>query len=323
MLRVNSTAHAAAVMLMGDQNRDQMWADWKRLVNLKRIIESELPHSCGHEEVYNILNTEIRSMLLPLKTEMWLPDGSYFQESVEESPDMSNETVIDRIAAFLTRLPSRFPHVPARTILHCVNALGSAALREITVENGASFQGWWLTKVFIDEMGQWLASLGGFLEHSPPDFNSPSYSPVIGESVNNDGSGSNNESRYSSIDVEFGSTQAHNHQSFLTNGNGPMSATGISNPECQSWNSLQPPYTQHSGILTNASRPVSARQYAQQYEQVSFNMDLDLGTSQQESNHDDSGIALLDDPIDSKYAPHMHQTYKQHSSHHGMPTGSS
>jgi regulatory factor X len=235
MLRVNSTAHAAAVMLMGDQNRDQMWADWKRLVNVKRIIENELPHGCGHEEAYNILTNEIRTMLLPLKTEMWLPDGTYYQEPAQESPDLTNETVIDRIAAFLTKLPSRFPHAPARTILHCVSAIGSAAMREITVENGQSFQGWWLTKVFIDEMGQWLASLGGFLAHNPPNWSPMSYSPgLMAESntdIGNERSGSNNDSRYSSIDAEFAPTQ---NESFLANSNGPMSVVGESNANTQS-----------------------------------------------------------------------------------------
>jgi regulatory factor X len=222
-------------MLMGDQNRDQMWADWKRLVNVKRIIENELPHGCGHEEAYNILTNEIRTMLLPLKTEMWLPDGTYYQEPAQESPDLTNETVIDRIAAFLTKLPSRFPHAPARTILHCVSAIGSAAMREITVENGQSFQGWWLTKVFIDEMGQWLASLGGFLAHNPPNWSPMSYSPgLMAESntdIGNERSGSNNDSRYSSIDAEFAPTQ---NESFLANSNGPMSVVGESNANTQS-----------------------------------------------------------------------------------------
>lgn len=232
MLRVNSTAHAAAAMLLPDENRDKMWADWKAYVNLKRIIENELPQSCGHEQVYSIMMNEIRGLLTPLKTEMWLPNGTLYSEDTPDSSEASNETVIDRIAAFLTNLPSRFPHVPARTMLHCVNALGSAAVREITVENGTSFQGWWLTKVFIDEMGQWLASLGGFLGHSPPNWNTITYSPGMMNDPMNvgmaNGSGSNNESRYSSMDAEFGPTQ-----SFIANNNIHMQDAGSSNPESE------------------------------------------------------------------------------------------
>ncbi|ORY17684.1 hypothetical protein BCR34DRAFT_24143 [Clohesyomyces aquaticus] len=296
MLRVNSTAHAAAVMLMGDQNRDQMWHDWKTFVNLKRIIENELPHSCGHEVVYNILESEIRGMLLPLRTMVRGADGNfYYQETSTDGDDYTNETVIDRIAAFLAKLPSRFPHVPARTLLHCVNAIGSAALREITVENGLSFQGWWLTKVFIDEMGQWLASLGGFLDHSPPNWGSMSYSPglmgadpLLAAMTNGGSGGSNNESRYSSMDADFGPDQ-----SFMSNSNVNVQM--------------------HDSNAGNME--INSRRYTEQYNQVSFSLDLDLNTSQSqqnEQNHDDSGIGLLEDGIDAKFAKNMHQTLKSH-----------
>lgn len=216
MLRVNSTAHAAAVMLTAETHRIQMFADWLQHVNLKRIIANELPDSCAHEEVYNIMATEIRTMLGPLPQEIQLPSGQIYHAAYPDPPADPTESVIDRIAAFLTRLPSRFPGAHARTILYCINALGSAAMREITVENGVSFQGWWLTKTFVDEMAQWLASLGGFLGHTPPSWNSPTYSPIADDSVNagltNGGSGSNNESRYSSIDADFGPDQ-----SFMSN----------------------------------------------------------------------------------------------------------
>jgi regulatory factor X, other len=210
MLRVNSTAHAAAVLLMSDQNREQMWCDWKNFVNVKRIIENDLP-DCGHEEAFRILNEEIRTLLLPLN--VWLPDGTFYQEpKAVHDPNATNETVIDRIAAFLTNLPSRFPHASARVIKDCINALGSAAMRELTVENALSFQGWWLTKVFIDEMCQWLVSYGGFLDHSPSGYGL-SFSPsVLGGSMHtglpNGGSGSNNDSRYSSLDADFGPSQS-------------------------------------------------------------------------------------------------------------------
>jgi regulatory factor X len=225
MLRVNSTAHAAAVALIADHNRDEMWRDWKAAVNAKRIIENELPE-CGHEEVYKILTEEIQLLLLPGS---WSPDGRNYQEA---DANIRNETVIDRLASFLTKLPSRFPHTPARVIIHCVNALGSAALREITIESGMSFQMWWLTKVFIDEMCHWLAALGGFLDHSPPSFNALSFSPrTLGDSVHagmmNAGSGSNNDSRYSSMDAEFGP-----NQSFMNSGNVSVQDSSNSNPNC-------------------------------------------------------------------------------------------
>jgi regulatory factor X, other len=231
MLRVNSTAHAAAVMLMVDQNRDQMWSDWVMFVNAKRIMESELP-DCGYEEVYKILTQEIRGLLLPLNTP-WLDNGSYYQESASNSGNgnASNETVIDRLAAFLAGLPARFPHAKTRTLLQCISAIGSAAIREITVENGMSYGSWWITKVFVDEMSLWLASLGGFLDHKPPNFNHPSLSPgavdgPLDSAMMNGGSGSNNDSRYSSIGADFTT-----NQSFMTTVDDAMQGTGPSENE--------------------------------------------------------------------------------------------
>jgi regulatory factor X, other len=227
MLRVNSTAHAAAVFLARDEVRDQMWADWKAYVNVKRIMENELP-GCGHEEVFKILNQDVRSMLLPLNTQVWLPDGTYYQETTAETErEASNDTVIDRIAALLGNLPSRFPQASTRTLLQCVNGLGSAAIREITVEGGPSFQAWWLTKTFVDEMGHWLASLGGFLDHKPPTYGALTFSPGIMDGPLDSGmtnGGSNNDSRYSSMDADFGA-----NQSFMTTGDISMQDTGASN----------------------------------------------------------------------------------------------
>ncbi|KAJ4366788.1 hypothetical protein N0V83_007313 [Neocucurbitaria cava] len=297
MLRVNSTAHAAAVMLTAESHRTQMFADWLQHVNMKRIIANELPGSCAHEEVYHILSTEIRAMLGPLPQDIQLPSGSIHHEPHPDPPADPSESVIDRIAAFLIRVPSRFPNAHARTILHCISALGSAALREITVENGISFQGWWLTKVFVDEMAQWLASLGGFLGHVPPNWNSPTYSPVLDDSMNagmtNGGSGSNNESRYSSIDADFGPDQ-----SFMsTTSNIPMQDTG-------------------------ANQEVNPGRFAQQPQyDMTFSFEYDMNTSQQEPNHDDSGIGLLDEGIDPKFASRVQQSIKSHLSQGPLPQG--
>ncbi|KAF2005488.1 hypothetical protein P154DRAFT_339090 [Amniculicola lignicola CBS 123094] len=284
MLRVNGAAHAAAVMLSVDENREQMWSDWQRHVNVKQIMENELPLGCAHEEVYTILSNEIRGLLLPLKSDAWVTHENYLQEQSATTADISSETVIDRIASFLTKIPIRFPQVPARTLLYCINALGSAALREITIERGMSFHAWWIAKVFVDELGQWLASLGGFLDHKPPNWNALTYSPgLLADSMNvtmaNGGSGSNNDSRYSSVDADFAATQ-----SFTTINGGQQGAAD------------------HTGA------EIAAGRFHQQYESMTFGVDLDLTASQQEPNHDDSGIALLEDGLDAKFA----QTVRSH-----------
>ncbi|KAH9872911.1 hypothetical protein J1614_005306 [Plenodomus biglobosus] len=296
MLRVNSTAHAAAVMLTAENHRTQMFADWLQHVNIKRIIANELPGECAHEEVYHILTTEIRSMLGPLPQEIQLPSGAIHRAAYPDPPADPMESVIDRIAAFLTKLPSRFPGAHARTVLHCISALGSAALREITVENGISFQGWWLTKVFVDEMAQWLASLGGFLGHTPPNWNSPSYSPVLDDPLNagltNGGSGSNNESRYSSLEADFG--PGHSFMSTTSN----------------------------VAMDPGAAHEVHAGRFTQQPQyDMNFNFEYDMNTSQQEPSHDDSGIGLLEEGIDAKFASKMQQSLKSHLAQAPLPQG--
>jgi regulatory factor X len=40
---------------------------------------------------------------------------------------------------------------------------------------------------------------------------------------------------------------------------------------------------------------------------MSFGYDMDMNTSQQEPNHDDSGIGLLDEGIDPNFASKMQQ----------------
>lgn len=45
---------------------------------------------------------------------------------------------------------------------------------------------------------------------------------------------------------------------------------------------------------------------------MSFGYDMDMNTSQQEPNHDDSGIGLLEDGIDATFASKMQQSLKSH-----------
>lgn len=176
LLRVNATAHAAANMLTNDANRDQMWHDWVVHVKPVRVVESSLP-GCGYTRVLEILTAEIRNLLGPLRTTSYLEMNSAFmdieanaagttmQHAHPDLDDSSTEGVLDRWTNFLQTLPSRFPGADARLLLHCVGEVGSAALRDITMAQAVSFGSWWVTKVWVDEMLQWLAEKGGFMEH--------------------------------------------------------------------------------------------------------------------------------------------------------------
>ncbi|KAF2861853.1 hypothetical protein K470DRAFT_269385 [Piedraia hortae CBS 480.64] len=183
LLRVNQSAHAAANLLTIDENREQMWHEWVTCVNPKRVMESELPN-CGYEEVYRILTVELRTLMEPLKTPGFDTNdpfalGTYNIEdntanlgqflSGHGGPEVTGN-VLDRWDNFLQSLPSRFPHASVRTILQCISTIGTAALRDIVIMNGASYGHWFVLKIFVDEMSLWKAELGGFLDmdETPP-----------------------------------------------------------------------------------------------------------------------------------------------------------
>ncbi|KAI9689540.1 MAG: hypothetical protein M1822_010191 [Bathelium mastoideum] len=185
LLRVNEAAHAAANLLTDDANREQMWLEWVVMVNPKRVMEMELP-GCGYEEVAKALGRDVRALLMPLQHQWLLPQQAQNSQDPfavnfgfeDGDPEwlkglhpaqgdgvVSTENVLDRWAAFLSSLSRRFPQASTRTILHCIGAVGTAALRDITMAGGVSYSAWWVTKVFVDEMSNWLAAMGGFLEH--------------------------------------------------------------------------------------------------------------------------------------------------------------
>lgn len=223
-IRVNQSAHAAANLLTIDQNREQMWREWSTMVNPKRVMEAELP-DCGYDETYKILTTEMRSLLEPLQAPAYQDEpfgfnaynfeenGSFaaFLQSQTQPSAVSTETVLDRWSAFISSLPSRFPQAPTRTLLHCISAIGTAALRDITIMNGISYGHWWVLKIFVDEMALWMGEMGGFLEPTVQEMmpnGSQHYyqSPVI-ENGNSNGR-SHSGSRMSSMGADPASQQA-------------------------------------------------------------------------------------------------------------------
>ena len=234
LIRVNQSAHAAANLLTIDQNREQMWREWITMVNPKRVMEAELP-DCGYEETYKIMTTEMRSLLEPLNAPAYNDDPYGFsaynfeengafaqflqnqtgQPGSRSGPSqVSTENVLDRWSGFITSLPSRFPQAPARTLLHCISTIGTAALRDITIMNGLSYGHWWVLKIFVDEMALWLAEMGGFLEPDPAA--SPQnggghmqQSPVL---ENGTCRSSHSGSRMSSSGPDATSRNGHHHQ---------------------------------------------------------------------------------------------------------------
>jgi regulatory factor X, other len=72
--------------------------------------------------------------------------------------------VLDQWAVWLSKLPDRFPKVPPRIFLWCMEAIGAGALRDITVAGGEGFGAWWVVRCWMDEWMGWIAEKGGFLD---------------------------------------------------------------------------------------------------------------------------------------------------------------
>jgi len=220
LLRVNATAHAAAKMLCNVADRNLMYNDYILYVQPVGVVESELPN-CGYSEVLRILTTEIGDLLQPLSMPWELDLESNQSVTLSPSPrhqsgnpvDPSTEGVLDRWTAFFKKLPQRFPHTDARTILQCFGGVSTAILRDITMNSGQSFGAWWVVKVFLDEWMAFLAEKGGFMGHKSALANTAEIAIVVdatsdtfderhGDSGPRSGASSRPESRPNSADGE-------------------------------------------------------------------------------------------------------------------------
>jgi regulatory factor X len=171
-LRVNLTAHAAANMLSNPANRDQMYEDWITMVRTRKVAEC-VP-TRGMDDVVNLLLTELRDLLdpigVPWEVESQTPYGEMaFRNNREQQAkihaDSSTENVLDRWVNFLVSLPARFPYATHAEIVWCVQRVGTAVMRDLTISQGKSFGAWWVTKCWIDEMIAFMAEQGGFMEY--------------------------------------------------------------------------------------------------------------------------------------------------------------
>ncbi|KAA8572475.1 hypothetical protein MFRU_003g03020 [Monilinia fructicola] len=170
-LRVNLTAHAAANMLSNPYNRDTMYEDFITMVNVRKVAES-VP-TRGMDDVVNLLITELRDLLDPSEVswelerqtpfgEMAARMGRQRQASVHADP--TTENVLDRWVNMLLSLTAKFPYATHAEIVWCVQKIGTAVMRDLTIAQGKSFGAWWVTKCWIDEMIAFMAEQGGFMQ---------------------------------------------------------------------------------------------------------------------------------------------------------------
>jgi regulatory factor X len=172
MCRVNLTAHAAANMLSHPPNRDQMYEDWISMVRLRKVAEC-IP-TRAMDDVVTLLLTELRELLdpvsVPWEVESVTPYGDISSRNVNQREssihlDSSTENVLDRWVNFLVSIPGRFSYASPEDIIWCVERVGTAVMRDLTIKSGQSFGSWWVTKCWIDEMISFMAEKGGFMEY--------------------------------------------------------------------------------------------------------------------------------------------------------------
>lgn len=169
LLRVNLTAHAAANMLSNPANRDQMYLDWITMIRPRKVAEC-VP-TRGMDDVVNMLLTEMRDLLDPVKIPWEVECLTIYGDAANRSgrqlesggtSEGSGQNVLDRWVTFLRGLPAKFTYASHGDIVWCVERVGTAVMRDITLSGGKSFGTWWVTKTWLDEMVCFLAEQGGF-----------------------------------------------------------------------------------------------------------------------------------------------------------------
>lgn len=183
--RVNLTAHAATNQMSSQANRLQMYLDWIRLIRPLKVAEC-VP-TRGMDDVVELLLREMRDLIDPgeepglqqLESDMIYGNIKTQQSDAKGRPEASDNSTdldpLDRMlqnwVKFLKSLPRKFPYASAAEIVWCVQQVGTAVMRDLTLEQGESYNTWWVTKVFIDEMLIFLVEQGGFLNIGvPPAF---------------------------------------------------------------------------------------------------------------------------------------------------------
>ncbi|KAJ4250599.1 hypothetical protein NW762_011858 [Fusarium torreyae] len=170
-LRVNLTAHAAANMLANPANRDQMYIDWITMIRARKVAEC-IP-TRGMDDVVNVLLNDMRDLLDPVKVPWEVECVTIYGDVVtrsgrpldsDGSASASGQNVLDRWVGFLRGLPAKFPYASHSEIVWCVERVGTAVMRDITLTGGKSFGSWWVTKTWVDEMVCFLAEQGGFMK---------------------------------------------------------------------------------------------------------------------------------------------------------------
>ncbi|KAL2865689.1 RFX family transcription factor [Aspergillus lucknowensis] len=178
MLDVNQSANAAAAWLCHPDNRNQMWLDFKALVDPKEMITKANIPSCAERATEQILKHDVYALLTPVADLNPADSNEPFSQSdaEEDTPPRKFPVAVsvgdeynfpDKWISFILKIPHIFPQHRTQCLIQRVDALWDCILRRLTLGGAQSFSAWWMTKVFFHEMMLWQAEKGGFMRYTP------------------------------------------------------------------------------------------------------------------------------------------------------------
>ncbi|GIJ85499.1 hypothetical protein Asppvi_004358 [Aspergillus pseudoviridinutans] len=186
MLDVNQSANAAAAWLCHPDNRNQMWFDFKTLVDPKEMVSRANIPTCAERAAEQILKHDVRALLTPVDDLNPSASHPFFTKPDTEADRAAREYPVeasageeynfpDKWISFILNLSSAFPHHRTQCIIEKVDALWDCILRRLTLGGAQSFSAWWMTKVFFHEMMLWQAEKNGFMRFTPSTLQNTSF----------------------------------------------------------------------------------------------------------------------------------------------------
>ncbi|KAJ5642885.1 DNA damage and replication checkpoint protein Rfx1 [Penicillium longicatenatum] len=188
MLDVNQAANAAAAWLCHPENRNQMWADFKSLVDPQEMITKANVPACAARATEQILKHDVRALLTPV-TDVDPTDTLPFYRKPDTAEDIEAHRLPaenapgdeynfpDKWIQFILNIPAVFANHRSQCVIAKVDALWENILHRLTLGGAASFSAWWMTKVFFHEMMLWQAEKGGFMRSNPASLQSVTAAP--------------------------------------------------------------------------------------------------------------------------------------------------
>lgn len=154
--------------------------------NGNNVMDNPPPRKRPRTDVTNVPPTFSSFEQSITRTDMLDPMATNTVEQLPPSDQTSmTQGVLDQWAMWLCKLPERFPKVPPRVFLWCMESVGAGALRDITVAGGEGFGAWWVVRCWMDEWMGWIAEKGGFLDMD-------SETELTGNIIHNNNSGNSN-----------------------------------------------------------------------------------------------------------------------------------